>query len=146
MTKVIDCVAIGEELMKEIIRETEALKAKGITPGIATLLVGDDFGANMYRGQVEKFCEEAGFNYVNENPAADVSEAAVIEIVKKLNADPKVSGILPLRPFPAQISDSAVNVRVYSTSTQLSALRSLVPGSRRNVSVLSPWDSREAGK
>jgi len=94
--------------MKEIIKETEALKAKGITPGIATLLVGDDFGANMYRGQVEKFCEEAGFTYVNENPAADVSEAEVIEIVKKLNANPAVSGILPLRPFPEQISDSAV--------------------------------------
>jgi methylenetetrahydrofolate dehydrogenase (NADP+)/methenyltetrahydrofolate cyclohydrolase len=108
MTKVIDCVAIGEEMMKEIIQETEALKAKGITPGIATLLVGDDFGSKMYRGQVEKFCEEAGFNYINENPAADVSEAEVIKIVEKLNADPSVSGILPLRPFPEQISDSAV--------------------------------------
>ena len=108
MSMVIDCVAIGEELMKEIVKETEELKAKRITPGIATLLVGDDFGANMYRGQVEKFCVEAGFNYVNENPPADVTEAEVIAIVKKLNADPKVSGILPLRPFPEQISDSAV--------------------------------------
>lgn len=108
MTMVIDCVAIGEELMKEIVKETEELKARGITPGIATLLVGDDFGAKMYRGQVEKFCEEAGFNYLNENPSADVSEEEVIAIVKKLNADPAVSGILPLRPFPEQISDSAV--------------------------------------
>jgi methylenetetrahydrofolate dehydrogenase (NADP+) / methenyltetrahydrofolate cyclohydrolase len=108
MTMVIDCVAIGEELMAEIVKETEALKAKGITPGIATLLVGDDFGAKMYRGQVEKFCEEAGFNYINENPSADVTEEEVINIVKKLNADPAVSGILPLRPFPEQVSDSAV--------------------------------------
>ena len=108
MTTVIDCVAIGEDLMKEIVKETEELKAKGITPGIATLLVGDDFGAKMYRGQVEKFCEEAGFNYINENPSADVSEEEVIAIVKKLNADPAVSGILPLRPFPEQISDSVV--------------------------------------
>jgi len=105
---VIDCVAIGEELMAEIVKETEALKAKGITPGIATLLVGDDFGAKMYRGQVEKFCEEAGFNYINENPSADVTEEEVINIVKKLNANPAVSGILPLRPFPEQVSDSAV--------------------------------------
>jgi methylenetetrahydrofolate dehydrogenase (NADP+)/methenyltetrahydrofolate cyclohydrolase len=108
MALVIDCVAIGDELMKEIVAECEALKAKGVTPGIATLLVGDDFGANMYRGQVEKFCEEAGFNYINENPPADVTEEGVIEIVKKLNADPSVSGILPLRPFPEHISDSAV--------------------------------------
>lgn len=108
MALVIDCVAIGEEMMKEIVQETEVLKAKGITPGIATLLVGDDFGAKMYRGQVEKFCEEAGFNYINENPPADVTEEEVIEIVKKLNADPAVSGILPLRPFPAHIADSSV--------------------------------------
>ncbi len=108
MTVVIDCVAIGEELMKEIVAETEALKAKGITPGIATLLVGDDFGARMYRGQVEKFCQEAGFNYFNENPPADVTEEQVVEIVKRLNADKAVSGILPLRPFPEHISDSAV--------------------------------------
>ncbi len=108
MTLVIDCVEIGKEIMEEIIKETEELKAKGITPGIATLLVGDDFGARMYRGQVEKFCEEAGFNYINENPSADVTEAEVIEIVKKLNADPAVSGILPLRPFPEQVSDSSV--------------------------------------
>ncbi|MGQ9757385.1 MAG: bifunctional 5,10-methylenetetrahydrofolate dehydrogenase/5,10-methenyltetrahydrofolate cyclohydrolase [Actinomycetota bacterium] len=108
MTVVIDCVAIGEELMKEIVAETEALKAKGITPGIATLLVGDDFGARMYRGQVEKFCQEAGFNYFNENPPADVTEEEVVEIVKRLNADKAVSGILPLRPFPEHISDSAV--------------------------------------
>ncbi len=108
MTMVIDCVAIGDLLMEEIIEETRGLKAKGITPGIATLLVGDDFGSRMYRGQVEKFCEEAGFNYVNENPGADIDETGVIKIVKKLNADPAVSGILPLRPFPEHISDSAV--------------------------------------
>jgi len=108
MALVIDCVAIGDEIMKEIVQETEALKAKGITPGIATLLVGDDFGAKMYRGQVEKFCEEAGFNYINENPPADITEEEVIKIVKKLNEDPAVSGILPLRPFPSHIADSAV--------------------------------------
>jgi len=108
MAKVIDCVAIGEEIMKEIIKETEELKTAGITPGIATLLVGDDFGSKMYRGQVEKFCEEAGFNYISENPPADVTEEEVIKIVQKLNDNPAVSGILPLRPFPEQISDTVV--------------------------------------
>jgi len=108
MSDVIDCVAIGDELMKEIVAETEALKAKGITPGIATFLVGEDFGAKMYRGQVEKFCEEAGFNYINENPPSDVGEQEVVEIVKRLNDNDAVSGILPLRPFPEHISDSAV--------------------------------------
>jgi methylenetetrahydrofolate dehydrogenase (NADP+)/methenyltetrahydrofolate cyclohydrolase len=94
--------------MKEIVAETETLKSKGAAPGIATLLVGEDFGAKMYRRQVEKFCEEAGFNYLNENPPADVSEDEIIKIVNQLNSDESVSGILPLRPFPEGVSDSAV--------------------------------------
>jgi methylenetetrahydrofolate dehydrogenase (NADP+)/methenyltetrahydrofolate cyclohydrolase len=106
--RVIDCVAIANEIKEEIKKEVEALKAKGITPGIATLLVGDNFGAKMYRGQVEKFCGEVGFNYINANPSADATEADVMGVVKELNGDEKVSGILPLRPFPEQISDTVV--------------------------------------
>jgi len=106
--RIIDGKKIGEEIKQEIIAEVESLKAKGIVPGIATLLVGDNFGAKMYRGQVEKNCAEVGFNYINCNPSADSTEDAVVEEVKKLNADKSVSGILPLRPFPEQISDSAI--------------------------------------
>jgi len=106
--RIIDGKKIGEEIKQEIIAEVESLKAKGIVPGIATLLVGDNFGAKMYRGQVEKNCAEVGFAYINCNPAEDSTEEAVVEEVKKLNADKSVSGILPLRPFPDQISDSAI--------------------------------------
>ena len=70
--------------------------------------MGDNFGAKMYRGAVEKFCAEMGFGYRDETHSADITEEQVISIVESLNADPKVSGILPLRPFPEHISDSAV--------------------------------------
>ncbi|MBI5190112.1 MAG: bifunctional 5,10-methylene-tetrahydrofolate dehydrogenase/5,10-methylene-tetrahydrofolate cyclohydrolase, partial [Nitrospirae bacterium] len=106
--RIIDGNKIMEEIKKEIIAEVEALKAKGIVPGIATILVGDNFGAKMYRGQVEKNCAEVGFNYINCNPAADATEEQVVEEVRRLNADKSCSGMLPLRPFPAQISDSAI--------------------------------------
>ncbi len=106
--KVIDCKAIAEEIKSEIISEVEALGKKGIQPGIATLLVGDNFGAKMYRGQVEKFCAEVGFNYINANPDASATEKDVMGVVMELNQDKKVSGILPLRPFPEQIPDSVV--------------------------------------
>jgi methylenetetrahydrofolate dehydrogenase (NADP+)/methenyltetrahydrofolate cyclohydrolase len=105
---IIDGKSIAEELRAELARELEELKAAGATPGIATLMVGDDFGAGMYRGAVEKFCGEMGLGYRNEAFPADTDEATVIAAVKSLNADPAVSGILPLRPFPAQISDSVV--------------------------------------
>ena len=106
--KIIDGKAIAAEVREELSRELEELRAAGADPGIATLMVGDDFGAGMYRGAVEKFCGEMGLGYRNEILPADTSEAAVIAAVRSLNDDPAVSGILPLRPFPAQVSDSVV--------------------------------------
>lgn len=106
--KIIDGKAIADEVRAELARELEELKGNGAQPGIATLMVGEDFGAGMYRGAVEKFCGEMGLGYRNEALPADVSEEAVVAAVQSLNADPAVSGILPLRPFPAQVSDSVV--------------------------------------
>lgn len=108
MATIIDGNAVAEEIRQEIVRETEALKGKGITPGIATLMVGDDFGARMYRGQVEKNCSAVGFNYIEKTLPAETTEEQVVAVVKELNQDPAVSGILPLRPFPEHVSDSAV--------------------------------------
>ena len=106
--KIIDGKAIAAEVREELSRELEELRGAGANPGIATLMVGDDFGAGMYRGAVEKFCGEMGLGYRNETLPADADEAAVIAVVRSLNEDPAVSGILPLRPFPAQVSDSVV--------------------------------------
>src|SRR5450830_1151986 len=113
MAEIIDGNAIADEIKQEILAERDKLAAKGITPGIATLLVGDDFGSKMYRGQVEKNCESVGFNYIEKTLPAETTEEQVIEVVKELNNDPAVSGILPLRPLPEHISDSAVirNIR-----------------------------------
>lgn len=106
--KVIDCVAIADEIKEELKKEIEKLKAKGITVGIATVLIGEDFGAKMYRKQVEKFCQEMGVEYTNANPPAESTEEEVVKIVKELNTNKKMSGILPLRPFPEHISDYAI--------------------------------------
>lgn len=106
--KIIDGKAIADQLRAELASELEELKAVGARPGIATLMVGDDFGAGMYRGAVEKFCGEMGLGYRSEALPADTGEAEVVAAVQALNVDPGVSGILPLRPFPAQVSDSVV--------------------------------------
>ena len=104
----IDGRAIAADLRVELTRELEDLKARGAQPGIATLLVGDDFGAALYRSAIEKFCAEMGLGYRSETLPADETERAVVEAVESLNRDPRVSGILPLRPFPAQVSDLVV--------------------------------------
>ena len=105
---IIDGKAIAAELRVELAKQLEDLKARGAKPGVATLVVGEDFGAGMYRGAVEKFCGEMGLGYRNESLPADATEEQVIAVVEDLNRDPAVSGILPLRPFPAHISDSVV--------------------------------------
>ena len=107
-SEIIDGKAIADGVAGGTRPELEELKAAGVQPGIATLMVGDDFGAGMYRGAVEKFCGEMGLGYRNETLPTDAGEAAVVATVEALNADPAVSGILPLRPFPEHISDSAV--------------------------------------
>jgi methylenetetrahydrofolate dehydrogenase (NADP+)/methenyltetrahydrofolate cyclohydrolase len=106
--KIIDGKAIADEIRAELARELEELKTAGAQPGIATLMVGEDFGAGMYRGAVEKFCGEMGLGYRNETLPVDASEEQVVAAVQSLNGDPAVSGILPLRPFPEHVSDSAV--------------------------------------
>lgn len=106
--KIIDGKAIADEVRAELARELEELTTAGAQPGIATLMVGEDFGAGMYRGAVEKFCGEMGLGYRSEALPADANEEQVVAVVKALNADPAVSGILPLRPFPAHVSDSIV--------------------------------------
>lgn len=108
MAEIIDGNAIADEIKEEILEETAGLKEKGITPGIATLLVGDDFGSRMYRKAVEKNCESVGFSYVDKTLPSETTEEEVIKVVEELNENPEVSGILPLRPFPEHISDSAV--------------------------------------
>ncbi|MDD5748273.1 MAG: tetrahydrofolate dehydrogenase/cyclohydrolase catalytic domain-containing protein [Actinomycetota bacterium] len=108
MAEIIDGNAIADEIKREIIADTEKLKEKGIVPGIATLMVGDDFGAKMYRRQVERNCESVGFRYIEKSLPAETTEEEVVDIVRQLNEDVGVSGILPLRPFPEHISDSAV--------------------------------------
>ncbi len=105
---VIDCVAIADQMKEELKKEIRDLESKGAPVGIATILVGEDFGAKMYRKQVQRFCEEMGVAYTDANPPADTTEDEVVKKVQELNADAKVSGILPLRPFPEHISDYAI--------------------------------------
>ncbi len=114
MAQIIDGNAIADEIKAEIVTAAGKLKEKGITVGIATLMVGDDFGSRMYRKQVERNCESVGFNYVEKTLPVETTEEEVVKVVEGLNDDPAVSGILPLRPFPEHISDSAVinNIRV----------------------------------
>jgi len=100
VAEVIDGVAIAEEIKGELRAEVAALAARGIAPGVATVLVGDDYGAKMYRRQIERIAAEIGLAYRDVTLPGDTSLGDVLAGIRSLDEDPAVHGILPLRPLP----------------------------------------------
>jgi methylenetetrahydrofolate dehydrogenase (NADP+) / methenyltetrahydrofolate cyclohydrolase len=106
--QIIDGKAIAEQVRAEIVAEVEKLAARGVKPGVATILVGDDGGAQFYRGQIEKNTATVGFAYFNHALPAGTSQAEVTDLIARLNADPAVHGILALMPMAGEIDQNAV--------------------------------------
>lgn len=102
---VIDGARYAEDLKEQVSREAAELLRHGVRPGLATLLVGDDYPAQAYERRLRRMAEELGCRYVCERLPADVDEADAIAAVGKLDADPRVSGILVLRPLPPQVAE-----------------------------------------
>ena len=105
---VIDGNALAEELSERVHRELEQLKISGSVPGLSTILVGDDPAAAAYERHVKRLAERLGCDYANEHLPDHAEVADVLAVVGKLNADPRITGILVLRPMPAGISEPLV--------------------------------------
>jgi len=100
---------ISKQIREEIAAEIEALKEKhGLTPGLATILVGDDPGSKVYVGQKEKACNNLGIYSERTDLPADTSETDVLSLVQKFNNDSKIHGILVQLPLPKQIDAERV--------------------------------------
>jgi methylenetetrahydrofolate dehydrogenase (NADP+) / methenyltetrahydrofolate cyclohydrolase len=106
--QIIDGKALAEQVRGEIVAEVQRLAGLGVTPGVATILVGDDGGAQFYRGQIEKNTATVGFAYFEHTLPADTGESNVLRLIAKLNGDSKVHGILALMPMPAHIDQNKV--------------------------------------
>lgn len=104
----IDGRTYAAELKRRVADEVAELDGQGVQPGLATVLVGDNYAARAYERRVRRIAGELGCSYVCEWLAADAPEAEAVATVGKLNADPRVSGILILRPLPAQVSEVVV--------------------------------------
>lgn len=109
MAKIIDGKAISAKIREEIKSETAAfIKARGITPGLAVVLVGDDPASKVYVRNKKLGCEAAGmYSAVHELPA-DTDEATLLDLVGRLNADDKIHGILVQLPLPRHIDESKI--------------------------------------
>ncbi len=110
--KIIDGVAVAKEVRAEVAREAAALKARGVTPGLTVVLVGDDPASAVYVRSKEKACIEAGMNGQTIRLSADTPQAELLALIDKLNADPTVHGILVQMPVPKHIDPQAVILRI----------------------------------
>lgn len=108
MASIIDGKAIAAKIRTEIATGVEELRQKGITPGLAVVLVGDDPASRVYVSMKEKACHEAGIFSAEYKLSADTSEAELLALVDNLNNDPKIHGILVQLPLPPQIDTDKV--------------------------------------
>lgn len=107
--QILDGKQLAARMRAEIARRVAELKTKhGVVPGLAVVLVGEDPASVSYVTAKEKACEEAGMFSREIRLPADTSEAKVLDVVRGLNADDSVHGILVQLPLPKQINEQAV--------------------------------------
>lgn len=106
--QLIDGNALSRRLRTEVAQRAAALKARGTTPGLAVVLVGDNPASQVYVRNKVKACEDSGLHSVLEKYEADMTEAALLARVQALNNDPAIHGILVQLPLPKHIDAQKV--------------------------------------
>jgi methylenetetrahydrofolate dehydrogenase (NADP+)/methenyltetrahydrofolate cyclohydrolase len=108
MSRILDGKAVAQAVRAEAARDVAALRARGVTPGLATVLVGDDPASRVYVGSKERACTEIGMASIARRLPADTTTTALVALVAELNARSDVHGILVQLPLPDGIDTDAV--------------------------------------
>ena len=109
---IIDGKAVSKKVKKDVKAECEQLKAKGVTPGLAVIIVGDDPASQVYVHNKEVACEVCGFYSVKYALPAETTQEELNALVDKLNKDDKINGILCQLPLPSHLDDKEVINRI----------------------------------
>jgi methylenetetrahydrofolate dehydrogenase (NADP+)/methenyltetrahydrofolate cyclohydrolase len=104
----IDGNALSQKLRADVTQRTTALKARGITPGLAVILVGENPASQVYVRNKVKACEDSGLHSKLEKYAASLTEAALLDRIDALNQDASIHGILVQLPLPEHIDSQKV--------------------------------------
>jgi methylenetetrahydrofolate dehydrogenase (NADP+)/methenyltetrahydrofolate cyclohydrolase len=104
----IDGIALSHKLRAEVTNRTAALKAKGITPGLAVILVGENSASQVYVRNKVKACQDSGLHSLLEKYSEDMTEKALLDRIESLNQDPSIHGILVQLPLPKHIDAQKV--------------------------------------
>src|SRR5437016_8337421 len=108
MANLIDGRAIAEKVYVDLRCEIAELKSKGITPGLAVVLVGDNPASRTYVRSKDKISRELGLHSVKLELPDSTTQSELLARVEELNRDPKVHGILVQSPPPKQIDEGAI--------------------------------------
>jgi len=110
--QIIDGKAVSASVKAQVKKECEELKAKGVTPGLAVIIVGDDSASQVYVRNKERACEECGFYSKKFALPAETTQEELNALVEELNNDKSINGILCQLPLPSHLDDKEVINRI----------------------------------
>ncbi len=108
MARIIDGKAVSAAVKQNVSEEVASLKERGIAPGLAVIIVGEDSASKIYVRNKKRACEEVGIYSEEYALPEETTQTELIELIGKLNADEKISGILVQAPLPKHIDEMAV--------------------------------------
>lgn len=108
MAKLINGKEVSLAVQERIRKETEALKERGITPGLAVVIVGDDSASRTYVNNKKKACERVGFHSEEYALPATTTQEELLALVKELNQRPEINGILVQSPLPKGLDEKMI--------------------------------------
>lgn len=110
--RLIDGTALGKTIRAEVAVEAAGLIARGTTPGLAVILVGEDPASQVYVRNKGRACEEAGMKSATHRLPTDTPEADILKLIDDINADPTIHGLLVQTPLPKHVNADRVLHRV----------------------------------
>jgi len=110
--ELMDGLAVARTIRDEVARDVLVQTARGVVPGLAVVLVGEDAASSVYVRNKGRACEEAGMHSVTIRLPATTTQDELLTVVDRLNADPAIHGMLVQMPLPAQCNADAVIRRI----------------------------------
>lgn len=101
-----------DEIFADLAKRVSTLKEKGIVPGLATVLVGDDPASHSYVKMKHKDCEQIGVRSIRKDLPADITQEELHKVIDELNADPECTGYIVQLPLPKHLDENAVLERI----------------------------------
>lgn len=140
MGQIIDGKKVAASVLEDIKNRAQALSKKGIKPGLATVLVGEDPASHVYVGQKIKKCQEAGIESIHRPLPATISQSQLMDTILQLNANDKVHGMIVQLPLPNHLDPESI---IYAVDPKKDA-DGLHPLNQGLIARLKSWKEIES--